>query len=329
MNRPPSSALRVGRKDLETFVEKAGRAVGLPRERARLLARLLTSNDLRGVFSHGTRQIATYARLMRDGKLNPKPRIQTVQETAVSLIVDGDGGLGYFPSHDGATELVRKAGEAGIAILLTRNHGHFGAAGLYVRQATEAGLCAFVTSGHQLALKPGDTHFKAAGGSPMAFGSPAADEPDLVLDFGTMHDLYEGSPHREELSKLAPGLVLRSLGMGTVCQVWGGLLSGLSMHPDKRPWSHEGANQGALFIFFRPDLFRDESQLRTETDTYSRMVRGLTPIPDADAAYLPGGIEAQREREYRKNGVPVSEEHRDVLEALASELKIEVPWANP
>jgi LDH2 family malate/lactate/ureidoglycolate dehydrogenase len=266
---------------------------------------------------------------MRDGKLNPKPRVQTVQETTVSLIVDGDGGLGYFPSHDGATELVRKAAGAGIAILLTRNHGHFGAAGLYVRQATQAGLCAFVTSGHQLTLKPGDSHFKAAGGSPMAFGAPAADEPDLILDFGTMHDLYAGSPHRDDLSKLAPGLVLRSLGMGTVCQVWGGLLSGLSMHPDKRPWSHEGANQGGLFIFFRPDLFRDEAQFRAEVDTYSRMVRGLSPIPSADAAYLPGGIEALREREYKKDGVPVSDEHRELLEGLASELKIEVPWANP
>ena len=70
MNLPPKTFIRVPHHHLHAFTSQAAQMVGLPEDKAELLARLLTENDLRGVFSHGTRQIATYAILMRDGKLN-------------------------------------------------------------------------------------------------------------------------------------------------------------------------------------------------------------------------------------------------------------------
>src|SRR5690606_11727719 len=100
MNLPPEEHIAVPHQKLHQFVVTAAQTVGLPAEKADLLAELLTTNDLRGVFSHGTTQIATYARLMRDGVLNNDPQVEVVQETPVSLLVDGDGGLGYFPAHE-------------------------------------------------------------------------------------------------------------------------------------------------------------------------------------------------------------------------------------
>ena len=41
---------------------------------------------------------------------------------------------------------------------------------------------------------------------------------------------------------------------------------------------------------------------------------------------MPGGIEAQREQEYRRDGVPMGENHRKQLEGMATELAIAVPW---
>jgi hypothetical protein len=97
MNQPPEDSIRVPHKQLRDFVVTAATTVGLPDDKASLLADLLSRNDLRGIFSHGTQQIATYALLMRDGKLNNQPDVTLVQETASSVLVDGDGGLGYFP----------------------------------------------------------------------------------------------------------------------------------------------------------------------------------------------------------------------------------------
>lgn len=326
MNFPPDDFIRVPYRALHAFVSLAGQTVGLPEEKAELLAELLTTNDLRGVLSHGTQQIATYAILMRDGKLNNRPEVRVVQETPVSLLVDGDGGLGYFPAHEGTRRAIDKATAQGIAVMLTRNHGHFGAAGIYARQTLGHNLLAFVTSGHQLNLSPGSPIYSAAGGSPMAFSAPTQEEDPLVLDFGTMHDFYAGSPCRDEIARLASGVVLRSIGLGMICQSWAGLLAGMGMDASHATPDYPGANQGSMVIAFRIDLFTDPGRFKREMDAYARQVRALAPLEGFERSYLPGGPEAERERACREAGIPVGERHRQRLEKLAGELGIAAPW---
>lgn len=326
MNLPPEEHIRVPHVALRTFVARAGEAAGLPEDKAALLAVLLVANDLRGVFSHGTRQIATYARLMRDGRLNARPQVRVVDETPVSLVVDGDGGLGYFAAHAGTTQLVDKALARGIAVLLTRNHGHFGAAGLYSRMTLPYDLLCFVTSGHQLSLQPGQPVHDAAGGSPMSFSAPAGVEDPVVLDFGAMHDLYRSDPHRDEIGKLAPGIVFRAIGQGAICQAWGGLLAGLPIDAARAERAFAGANQGSLVIAFQIGLFLPPARFKAEMDEYVRRARALQPLEGFDEAHLPGGVEAERERAYARDGVPVGKDHQRVMEAIAGELGIDLPW---
>ncbi len=325
MNEPPETARRVSAESLNLFVKGAAEAAGLPADKAERLAGLLTDNDLRGVFSHGTVQIATYARLMRDGVLNAQPEPFVVRETPVSLLFDGDGGLGYFPAYEGTLELIEKAKAQGVAVLVTKNHGHFGAAGLYSRLTLAHDLLSFVTSGVQLELSPGDPVFGAAGGSPMSFSAPTLAEPPLVLDFGTMHDLYPGSPHRDEIARLAPGLVHRAIGLGSVCQAWGGFLAGVPADAAAAQRIFSGATQGSMVVALQISLFTDPEQFKREMDTYARAVAELTPFTGS-RSYLPGGLEAERERDYRKAGVPVGAEHRKIFETLADEFGLEVPW---
>ena len=225
MNIPPSpeNALHVPATALRSYVAALFEAVDMPGEDAALLAELLVRNDLRGVVSHGTRQVPAYVDHFRSGRLNPRAQPQVVAETPVTLTVAGDGGLGYFAAHLAAERVVAKAKAQGLAAAVTRDHGHIGAAGLYARQGLPESLIMYVTSGHQLHLEPGRPFTDAAGGSPMAFAIPAGEQPPLVLDFGAVHDLYDSSPHRRELYEMAPGLVFRSIGLGAVCQALGGL----------------------------------------------------------------------------------------------------------
>lgn len=331
MSRAPDESIRVPHEDLRDFTARAGREAGLPEEKASTLATLLVRNDLRGVFSHGTRQLASYSDqgyvpMLRDGRLNADPDVDVVRETPVSVLVDGDGGLGFFPAREGTRRAIEKATDSGMAAMATRNHGHIGAAGHYVRQALEHDLLAFVTSGHQLDLSPDDSIYDAAGGSPMAFGAPADDEADVVLDFGTMHDLSPNSQHGDEIADLAPGLVLRHIGMGAICQSWGGLLAGLSIDGPRDYQEYPEANQGALAVLFRIDLFSDPDRFTREIDDYARQVAQLDPLDGFERAQLPGQPEAERERVYREQGIPVDADHRSDLETLADELGLEVPW---
>ena len=123
MNRPPSEFSRISHEDLHGFVSTAAQSVGLPQEKAELLASLLAGNDLRGVFSHGTQQIATYARFMRDGKLNNKPEIDVVESSPCSLLVDGDGGVGYFPAHEGTARRIPRTGKILLRSLRAQRRG--------------------------------------------------------------------------------------------------------------------------------------------------------------------------------------------------------------
>ena len=327
MNLPPSEYISVRHEALQSFIAGMGQRVGLTADKAELLAAMLTANDLRGVFSHGTTQMATYARLLRDGILNNQPDVHIAKETPVSVLVDGDGGLGYFASHRATLIVIEKAKAQGMAVGLTRNHGHFGAAGLYTRMTLGHDLLCFVTSGHQLDLKAGEHLLSAAGGSPMSFASPADEEESLLLDFGAIHDLYASSPHRDEIIRLAPGSVFRALGLGAVCQSWGGFLAGVPLDPSRARRTWAGANQGSLIMAFRIDLFLDPQQFKREMDAYVRAVKTLQPLAGFSESYLPGGAEAARDRLYRAQGIPVGPEHQRRLAEAAQELGLRPPWS--
>jgi LDH2 family malate/lactate/ureidoglycolate dehydrogenase len=325
-NVVPKDHIRVEAAKLREFVFKAGRAIGLPEDKAALLAELLAGSDLKGNFSHGTQAIGRYCHAMLKGQINNNPQVKVVEETENSLVVDGDGGLGYFPCYEGTLALIEKLKDKSIGILLTRNHGHIGAAAIYASLTLEHDLLSFVTSGVQLRLAPGLPVYRAAGGSPMAFSAPAGEEAGLLLDFGTMHDLYERDPHRDEIARLAPGIVLRHIGLGAICQTWSGLLAGLHVDESRAERKFEGANQGALMIAFKLSLFMPPEQFKKEMDEYVRAVRKLKPIDGLDQAYLPGGPEAEHVEAFTREGIPVGPRHQMALERVAEEFGLERPW---
>lgn len=119
--------------------------------------------------------------------------MRIIHESPTTLTVDGDRSLGYFPSLHAANELIQKAKAQGVAVATTRNHGHFGAAGICARILARADLVAWITSGHQTNLTAEQDLFAAAGGSPHSFAVPVGEkELPIVLDFGAIHDMYPG-----------------------------------------------------------------------------------------------------------------------------------------
>lgn len=326
MNRPPAEYVAVDAAALREFITAVFERAGAPPEQATLLADLLVVNDLRGVFSHGTRQTTPYVQHFREGRLNPAPQIGIVSETPTTLIVDGDGGLGYFPAHRAATLLGPKAQQMGIAAALTRNHGHIGAAGLYSRIPLEQDLFCYVTSGHQLHLQPGQTVLHAAGGSPMSFAIPTGEEPPFVLDFGAMHELYAGSEHVQKIIELAPGTVFRSIGLGGVCQALGGFLAGVPVDPERAERAWPGANQGSFMIAVDLNRFYPIDAFKREMDEYSRKVRQMAPLPGFDRAMLAGTPEWESERHYAEAGIPVSLRNAEALRQLAADYGLTPPF---
>jgi LDH2 family malate/lactate/ureidoglycolate dehydrogenase len=325
MNRPPVESTPVQAAALREFVAQVFGRAGVPEEQAAMLADLLVTNDLRGVFSHGTRQVPAYVGHFREGRLTPAPQIEVTQESPSTLMVDGGGGLGYFAAHRAATLLGPKALDTGIATALTRKHGHIGAAGIYSRIPLEHGLFCFVTSGHQLDLQPGQPMLTAAGGSPMSFAIPTGEEPPFVLDFGAMHDLYPGSPHVFKVAELASSTVFRSFGLGCVCQALGGFLAGVPVDPARAQRRWPGANQGSFMIAVDLRRFGALDLFQREMDEYARRVRELEPLPGYEEAVLAGGLEWERERQFGKDGIQIGIGHAERLRELAETFGLDSP----
>ena len=125
-NIPPAHGIRVPFETMQSFIAALFSAAGLRDEDARLMGQILTGNDLRCVFSHGTSASHQYLHHLREGGINPRPNIKVVHEAAGALVLDGDGGLGYLPCWHGSEQIIAKAKECGSAVLTTRNHHHFG-----------------------------------------------------------------------------------------------------------------------------------------------------------------------------------------------------------
>jgi len=278
LNNPTESSLRLDPQILSQYISNLLQESGMTLANAQFLTNLLIKNDLRGVFSHGSIQAADYIRLIRDKQLNPNPQVKQILTSPSLLEIDGDGGLGYFAAYQAANDLVELCRTTGIAAAVTRNHGHFGAAGIYARLLSEHGLFGYVTSGHQLSLTADQSIMRAAGGSPMSFALPAGDAPAMVLDFGAMHDLYAGSPHVSELFQLAPGLIFRSMGLGFMCQVLGGFLAGIPLDEARSLKQYQGANQGSLLIALDISRFIPLDQFKQEMDGYMQITQQMQPM---------------------------------------------------
>lgn len=325
MDQAPAGATRVSQERLRQFVVDASLKIGFPEHHSNLLGQVLVDNDLRGVWTHGSWLMGRYrGEAARDG-INVRPQITTVSETPTSLLLDGDGGMGYFPMHEGTLRVIEKAKQSGIAILCTRNHAHFGAAAIYARITLEHDLLTFVTSGAQMYLAEGNSILSAGGGSPMCFSAPTSTEYPVVHDCGVMHDTHQAD-RRKWFMENAPGILHRALGFGTFCQSWGGLLAGLQADYQKVNRVRKDANQGALLITFKISLFADPEQFKREMDEYVRLVRErLTPVK-GNESFLPGGYEAHLLKEYSAEGIPLKPEHQNTLQKLCDELAVTPPW---
>ena len=326
LNLPPETFVRVPHGDMQGFVAAVARAAGLVADRADLLAELLTSNDLRGVFSHGTRQICRYARMMRDGDLNVNPDVKVLQEGPTSVVMDGDGGLGYFPMYEGTRRAIEKAQELGVAVLQTKNHGHIGAAGIYSRMPVAHMMGAFVTAGGELKLKPGQPVYTPAIGSPVSISAPAGREPPIVVDFAPVYDLRI-SPRWPELAEWIPGTIFRCIGLGMIAQSWAGIMAGTSSAAVREhPRRYRATGQCGFAFMFQVGLFTDPDEYGREMDALAGRLRALAPLEGFEQASYAGGIEGEREAEFREHGIPVGPEHRHDLEAIAAEFGVDVPW---
>ena len=210
---------------------KPSRKAGTSEEDAAHMAHLLVLTDLRGVFSHGTRQTPGYIDMILEGKVNPRPTVRCVDDSPTTAIYDGDGGMGHFASYHAAKAAVKKAKEMGLGAATSRNHFHFGSAGKYTRLALAEDCVGFAVSCHRFRHSPDGAIATATGASPMSFAIPAGDQPPIVADMATGID---AKLPLEQAFEQSPAAFFKMLGLSHVSHALGGFMAGIWLF-DKPP----------------------------------------------------------------------------------------------
>ena len=300
--------------------------LNLPEQDAARLAECLVQVDLRGVFSHGTRQIKRYVGEYKKGSLNPRPEIRLIRESPVSALFDGDGGIGYLAATRVVQTVIQKANESGIAIAGSRHHGHVGSEGIYARMALEEDLVTWSVAGGTDWQPPKDPEasiWNAMGAPPMCFGIPSEEGHPFVLDMNV--NMFKGRDRMKEAMERFPGTVVKSLGMRFVSTLLGGMLAG-RVPPDEQTGKYADAVRGYLIIAFRPDTLGELEDFKKEATRVVEQSLKLHPMVGQTSAELPGTLEWKREIAWEKEGIPIGKEQREMIEEAASSVGVEVPW---
>lgn len=320
-NTPPDHGIRVPYDTHAAFIAALFAAAGMRDEEAALMGRILATADKRCVYSHGSQQALGYLPKLRGGEVNPRPDVTTVRESETVVVLDGDGGMGYGPSHRGMQLAIDKALAHGLGAATTRNHYHFGAAGNYSRMALEHGCVGWALSTHRVALDPNSVIMSASGGSPMSLAFPTRNQPPLVLDMAAVFMGY-----RDELFQEYYALFAKSLGLAVALQALGGILAGIWRPEFQPPRSKWDSNQGAFLLAMKIDHFMEVEEFERTLDDFVARARKMKPFPGMPHAELPGGMEWRWEKENAERGVPLSDDHRERLDEIARTLGVPSPF---
>lgn len=332
---------------LRAFGKAVYEACGVPPHDAELTVEIQLTADLRGVDTHGFQRLPWYAGHLRAGRYNPTPSLAAIHETPVSLLVDGDGGIGQLVVARTMERTIDKAKETGLALGALRHSNDWGMGAYYPMMAAAAGFVSFCTTTSVPTLAPFGARTRMTGNNPMAFAAPRASGPPMVLDMALtpvalgkvmraraegreipedwgFQDL-EGQPTTDPATALGgiiPALGAVSAYKGTGLSLFMNVLAG-ALPGGEHSDAVQIGERGQFLLVISPDLFGEAAAFESAVDEIWRQVKAADPLPGVTETLAPGEQE-QRTYEARTAAAEIvyPESTAQDLRRLSEELGI-------
>ena len=336
MTGAADAVLLVPAETLEARVRDVLLAAGADEPSAGAATRAVMHASRLGVDSHGVRLAPHYAAVLRNGRVNGRPRLTTHGAGGAGLVLDADDGLGHLAAYEAMRLACERAGSFGIGAVGVRRSSHFGAAGAYALAAAEVGFIGICTSNADsiVALHGGTQPFH--GTNPIAAAAPVRDSRPWLLDMATSSvplnrvHLYatlglalpegvaadaEGRPTTE--AALARSLLplggtaygFKGAGLAGLATILSATLTGAVPDPFMLPMGRDGdvtthRNVGHFCIAMDPSQFIGRDGYDDAIGSYLGALRSA-PVREGEAAVAPGDREWRTERERLETGNPV------------------------
>jgi LDH2 family malate/lactate/ureidoglycolate dehydrogenase len=167
---------RVPAAALADYLERLYRAAGMSGDAARVMAAAHVEADLRGIPGHGCRLAPVYLAKLRDGGLNPQPRLTVRHDTGACQILDADLAPGPVAARHAAEASTERARRHGVGVVIVHRAGHAGALCITASQVAGQGLVSVLAapaSAASVALL-GGTGTPVLGNSALAVAVPGS-----------------------------------------------------------------------------------------------------------------------------------------------------------
>ena len=324
---------RVGPAALERFLKELFRKLGMTPENSACCAADLVLTNLWGIDSHGVLRLPVYADRLSGKVVTANPQIRTIACREAFEVMDGDSGMGFLVGHHAMGRAMELGGRYGIGAVAARNSNHFGAAALYAKQATDAGLLGLAMTNVKPNLVVSGGSEPITGNNPLAFGAPTRLGFPFLLDismssvaggklllaiekgeripFGWATD-RKGRP-TEDPSVGFNGFLLplgghKGFGLSLMIDVLCGVLSGGAFqHQLKSMYAAPGEPSGTchLMIAIDPSVYLDREAFLDRMDAFYETIK-VSPTWDHEARMLiPGELEYETLTRRQTEGIPV------------------------
>jgi L-2-hydroxycarboxylate dehydrogenase (NAD+) len=342
--------IRVRHEKLREFVSGIFQALEVPPRDADIAAAVLVAADLRGVDSHGVVRVNPrrfYAKDLRDGKINPAPRIEVVQENASSLVIDGNGGLGMVVGHHAMEMAIEKARCSGVAFAAVRNSRHFGMSAYYSMMALPHDAIGLAMTNASRQVVPTFGRESRYGTNPISLAAPADTEQPFVLDMATTTaaagKLEIAARHGKSipvgwaldesgrdttdpraaqkarmllpLGSTREGGSHKGYGLAIMVEILCGVLSGSIAALNEAG----SVDRGHFFGAFDIASFRPVGEFKAGMDRLLHELRNTPPHQGEEQVYVAGDIELETAKDRAANGIPLHPSIVDDLQALGKE----------
>lgn len=300
--------------------------VGVPEERARVVAGSLVRSNLLGHDSHGVRRLVGYVADVHNGRIDPLAVPEARRTRPGAVVVYGRQAFGQLS----AGRAVRELRDMGGGVAVIRDCNHVGRLGEYVAELAGHDLVAMAFGNADPTVAPYGGRERRLGTNPLAWAVPRArGTAPVVMDWATA-GVAEGklAVARDRRERVAEGLVLdadgrmstdpgafyaggvllpfgghKGYGLSVLIELVGGLLTGAGVG------SMPGYNGhfGTVLVAFAIDAFQPADEFRARAEAFCRKLAETPPAHGHREVLVPGEPEERTRVARERDGIPIAE----------------------
>jgi ureidoglycolate dehydrogenase (NAD+) len=329
----PVDLITISHTELSDRCSAAFRRFGVPSRDARIVADSLVDANLRGVDSHGVMRLPKYISGLRNGSINPHPKIKIRRSARAVLQVEGDNGLGAVIASRAMEHLIKACKSVGVAVVGISGSNHFGMVSYYLLRASSSGLIGIGAAHGESLQVPFGGRQPFFGTNPIAFTFPAGKGlPPIVVDFATSATTFgkitqakakrerlpegctldgEGlmttDPHRA--TTILPAAGHKGYGLALAVEVLSGVLNAAPFGPHVPPVFRDNIDApgqlGQFFIAIDPLRFAGGRSFYRQIENMRRELHSAQTVPGSKGVLVPGEPEAHAYAERVREGIPL------------------------